>query len=140
MQWSDTCILNISSRGLLIHSARAAPEGSTIEIRRGDHVIVARVMWRDGARVGLQSDECLPVEQIMSLGQSQALQLTASPGLAVERRKQPRAIEEDSRHRARALEFVSIGVIATSLAVTVWSMADQALAKPMAVVTAALGG
>ena len=140
MQWSDTCILNISSRGLLIHSARAAPEGSTIELRRGDHVIIARVMWRDGARVGLQSDERLPVEQIMSLGQSQALQLTASPGTIVERRKSPRAIEADSRHRGRAVEFISVGVIAASLALTVWSMADQALAKPMAAVTAALGG
>jgi hypothetical protein len=140
MQWSDTCILNISSRGLLIHSARAAPEGSTIEIRRGDHVIVARVMWRDGARLGLQSDERLPVEQIMSLGQSQALQLTASNGTIVERRKQPRPTVIDARLRGRSMQFMSVGVIAVSLALTIWSMANEALARPMAAVTAALGG
>ena len=138
-QWSDTCILNISSRGLLIHSARAAPEGSIIELRRGDHVIVARVMWREVARVGLQADERLPVEQIMSLGQSQALQLTASSGAAVERRKQPRA-EVDARLRGRAMEFASVLVIAASMALTIWSMASEALARPMAAVSAALGG
>ena len=138
-QWSDTCILNISSHGLLIHSARAAPEGSTIELRRGDHVIVARVMWREGARVGLQADERLPVEQIMSLGQSKALQLTASSGAAVERRKQPRT-EVDARLRGRAIEFASVAVIAASLALTIWSMASEALARPMAAVSAALGG
>ena len=138
-QWSDTCILNISSRGLLIHSARAAPEGSIIELRRGDQVIVARVMWREGARVGLQADERLPVEQIMSLGQSEALQLTASTGAAVERRKQPRT-EVDARLRGRAIEFASVAVIAASLALTIWSMASEALARPMAAVSAALGG
>jgi len=138
-QWSDTCILNISSRGLLIHSARAAPEGSIIELRRGDQVIVARVMWREGARVGLQADERLPVEQIMSLGQSQALQLTASSGAAVERRKQPRT-EVDARLRGRAIEFASVAVIAASMALTIWSMASEALARPMAAVSAALGG
>jgi len=138
-QWSDTCILNISSRGLLIHSARAAPEGSIIELRRGDHVIVARVMWREGARVGLQADERLPVEQIMSLGQSHALQLTASSGPAVERRKQTRT-EADARLRGRAIEFASVAVIAASMALTIWSMASEALARPMAAVSAALGG
>ena len=138
-QWSDTCILNISSRGLLIHSARAAPEGSIIELRRGDQVIVARVMWREGARVGLQADERLPVEQIMSLGQSQALQLTASSGAAVERRKQPRT-KVDARLRGRAIEFASVAVIAASMALTIWSMASEALARPMAAVSAALGG
>jgi hypothetical protein len=139
-QWTDTCILNISSRGLLIHSGRAAPEGSTIELRRGEHVIVARVMWRDGARVGLQCDERLPVEQIMSLGQSQALQLTASTNTMVERRHQPRPKVIDARLRGRAMEFVSVAAIAASLALTIWSMADEALAKPMAAVSAALGG
>ena len=139
-QWSDTCILNISSRGLLIHSARAAPEGSTIELRRGDHVIMARVMWRDGARVGLQAEERLPVEQIMSLGQSQALQLTASNGAIIERRKQPRPTVIDARLRGRAMEFVSVGVIGASMALTIWSMASEALARPMAAVAVALGG
>src|SRR4051794_36406877 len=66
-QWSDTCILNISSRGLMIHSARTGPEGSMVELYRGDRVIVARVVWREGARVGLRSDERLPVDEIMSL-------------------------------------------------------------------------
>jgi hypothetical protein len=96
-------------------------------------------MWREGARVGLQADERLPVEQIMSLGQSQALQLTASTGAAVERRKRPRT-EVDARLRGRAIEFASVAVIAASMALTIWSMASEALARPMAAVSAALGG
>jgi hypothetical protein len=138
-QWADACILNISSHGLLIHCPRAVSDAGVVELRRGDHVIVARVMWRDGTRAGLQADERLPVEQIMSLDQSQALQLTASSG-AVERRKQPRPTAIDARLRGRTMEFVSVGVIAASLAITIWSMAEQALARPMAAVAAALSG
>jgi hypothetical protein len=139
-QWADACILNISSRGLLIHCPRTVVDGGVVEIRRGDHVIVGRVMWREGTRAGLQVDEMLPVEQIMSLDQSQALQLTASSGAVVERRKQPRPTAIDARLRGRALEFLSVAVIAASLAVTIWSMAEQAFARPMAAVARALGG
>src|SRR4029078_12325215 len=83
--WCDACILNISSRGLMIHVARGAPSGDTVELRRGDHVIVARVVWRDGSRAGLHSDDRLPVEQILSLSQAPALQLTAADALLASR-------------------------------------------------------
>ena len=83
--WSDACILNVSSRGLLIHTSRQAPMGSEIELRRGEHVILARVVWRDGAKVGLRADDRVPIEEIVTLGQSRVLQLSA--GGSVERRK-----------------------------------------------------
>ena len=139
-QWSDACILNISSRGLMIQSGRAGPEGSVVEVRRGDHVIVARVVWREGARAGLATDERLPVEEIMSLGQSSALQLVASNGNFIDRRKTPRLGHGDSRIRGRALEFAGAGAIALVLALGVWDMAEQALAVPLAKVEAALPG
>jgi len=139
-QWSDTCILNISSRGLLIHSARAATEGSLIEVWRGEHVIVARVMWRDGARVGLQSDERLPVEQILSLGQSTALRLVASDGALIERRKRPRRDQDQARLRGRAVEFLGVAAVAVGLAVSAWVMVESAFAMPLRVIGAALGG
>lgn len=139
VQWSDTCILNISSRGLMIHSGRAAPKGSTVELRRGEHVIVARVVWRDGARVGLRSDDRLPVEEIMSLSQCKSLRLVATDGARVERRKRPRPSSGDSRLWGRAFEFVGVGVIALALALGVWAMAQQAFVAPLAQIEAALG-
>jgi len=67
--WGNASILNISSRGFLIQSARPTPKGSKVELRHGGHVITARVVWRDGARAGLATESCVPVEEIMSLGQ-----------------------------------------------------------------------
>jgi hypothetical protein len=139
IQWSDTCILNISSRGLMIHSGRAAPKGSLVELRRGQLVIVARVVWRDGARVGLQSDERLPIAEIMSVGHCGALHLVACSDARIERRNQPRQSATDARLRARALEFVGVGAIAFSIVLSVWAMAQQAFALPLAQVEAALG-
>jgi hypothetical protein len=132
--WSDTCILNVSSRGPMIHSGRPMLEGTQVEIRRGDHVIVARVMWRDGGRAGLRAEERVPVEEIMTLGQSPSLQLTAATG---ERRRQPRS-EERSGLRGRAIEFAGVAVIAVSLAGACLAMIEQAFARPLAMVSAAL--
>jgi hypothetical protein len=137
--WSDACILNISSRGLLIQSGRSTPQGSVVELRRGDQVIVARVVWRDGIRAGLRAEERLPVESILTLSQSASLRLTASSDRPVERRLDRRAHEE-SRHRARAFEFASIIVVSACLGATAFTMVEQALARPMAFVEAALKG
>src|SRR5947209_10843359 len=98
-QWSDARILNISSHGLLIHSSRPAPKGSIVQILRGDHLIIARVMWSHAGRSGLRSDEQLPVDEILSLKQSRPLQLIASGGAIHERRKRPRGVARDARLR-----------------------------------------
>ena len=92
--WSDACILNVSSRGLMINAPAAwATQGSTIELWHGEHVIVGTIVWRKGTRAGLQSDECIPVDAILADGQSAALQLTAASWPEVERRKTPRTHE-----------------------------------------------
>jgi hypothetical protein len=134
--WSDTCILNLSSRGMMIHTNQQVAPGTAVEIRRGDHVIIARVVWRSGGRAGLQAEERLPVDEIMTVGQAPALQLTANGG---DRRKSPRP-EDRSRAQGRMVEFAGAGVVALSLAVAALSMVEQAFARPIAMVTAALGG
>lgn len=138
--WSDACILNISSRGLMLRSGSTLPEGSCVQVRRGDHVIVARVVWKDGSRVGLQSDERVPVEEIMSLSRSTALQLVASDGAVVERRRQARPEQLDARLRGRAFEFLGIGAFGAALSLGLWAIAQQVLAAPIAQVEAALEG
>lgn len=53
----DACILDLSSRGLMIHASETVPGGSYLELRRGRHVIVARVVWSRDRRAGLQAQE-----------------------------------------------------------------------------------
>ena len=138
VDWSDACILNISSRGLLIQSARSALPGSLVEVRRGEHVILARVMWREGSRLGIKADDRVPVEEIMSMGAAKSLQLVASEGLLIDRRKRPRQIPDGARSQGRAIEFAAAIGAASIFAGCVWGLAQQALSKPLASVQAAL--
>jgi hypothetical protein len=75
----------------------------------------------------------------MALGAAPSLQLTASYNTQTERRKRPRSHEE-SRVRARLFEFFSVGIIAVLLASAVFALIEQAFARPLLAIRAALGG
>lgn len=120
----------------MIHTGRPIARGTEVELRRGHYVIVARVVWRDGGRAGLRAEDRVPIEDIVTLGQSPALQLTATAG---ERRKQPRP-EDRSRFQGRAIEFAGVLVVAVGLAGAGFTMVEAAFARPLAVVAAAFGG
>ena len=136
--WTDTCILNISSHGLLIHSARTGPEGSKVELWRGERVIVARVVWQDGSRAGLRAEERLAVDDILSLNASSALMLTAAPCSRSNNEPWERR-RKDRRSQGRSIEFTGVVVIACSLAATAYDMVEQAFARPLALIQQALG-
>lgn len=136
--WTDACILNISKRGLMIHSARTGPTGSLVELWRGDQVIKARVIWQDGARAGLQAEDPLPVDDILSLTASTALRLTAAShapiaGQAWERR------DRDERTQGRMIEYAGVVVIALAMAAASFDLIELAFARPMDLITDALG-
>jgi len=132
--WSDACILNLSTRGLLIHANFSALDERVVELWHGDHAITARVVWREGPRAGLRAEERIPVEEILCPTASPSLPLRAA---IVERRKRPRG-DQESRIRARAFEFVSVALIAAALAFGFSSWVGEALAQPLALVRTAL--
>ncbi len=137
--WSDACILNVSSRGLLVHAKQSVAEGASIELRHREHVILAQVIWHSGSRVGLQALDWVPVDDILMLSQSPTFQLTASSGRAVEWRKLP-GTHEDSRLIGRMIEFASVGIIALALSCGLFSMVMHALQDSMERVRVALDG
>ena len=135
--WSDACILNVSSRGMMIQSAKPSTLGSTVELYRGAYVIQAKVMWLDGLRAGLQVDEGLPVEDILTQGQAPGLHITAVDSRLVDRRTRPRGADA-SRWRGRAIEFGGTAFIAVMLCAAAVTMLSEAFARPMAMVERAL--
>ena len=134
--WSDACILNVSSRGMMIHAKTAPPDG-TIELRHNEFAFVLEIVWRDGTRVGVRSTERLPVDDILTVSESACLRLTAERRTGEERRRTPRAAE-DSRFRGRAMEFATTAAIAVILAVGGFAMVSEALARPMQTIELAL--
>lgn len=139
--WRDAMILNLSSRGLMIRAEQPPANGSYLELRRGRHVIVARVMWRRDGLCGLRAQDRLPTEAIIAEPDASA----AGPLVpGIERRvapaaKTPRlASHEESRWRARAFEYAGLAVIGLSCAGLAYGAVSHALGAPLAVVENAL--
>ena len=141
--WRDACILDMSTRGLMIQTQDPPPGGSYLELRRGRHVIVARVMWTRDRRAGLRAQDPLPTEAIIAEPDHSA----GPPIVAgVERRAEPAArivrgtAHEESRWRSRAWEFASLALLGGLLATIAFDAVASALERPMVAVEGALEG
>lgn len=125
LMWCDACILNVSTRGLMINaSCRASLQGNVIELWRGEHVIVATVVWQKGTHAGLQSEDLISVDDLLALSHVSALEPTAGEWPWIERRKKPRSVVQ-KRSRGRAVEFAGV-VTAASLAACGFALVEEA--------------
>jgi hypothetical protein len=138
--WHDGCILNVSSRGLLLQAADPPPRGSYLEIRRGALVIVARVVWTKSHRFGVKSQDALPVKSILRDVEVPA----TGEGVRVGERRQagrtglPTRVR--SRHQGRAIEYGFVLALVAAAAGVAASEVHAVLSAPAEVVTAALDG
>jgi hypothetical protein len=136
--WSDACILNMSSRGMLVHAPSAPSRGSYLEIRRGSYVIVARVVWANDNRFGVRTQEIVPADDLIRNPDAEA-QASNSPSSGfVERRAVPRQKHEASRWRARAIEFGTFALLGGIAATMILGAMGELLARPLALVETAL--
>ena len=133
VSWHDVCILNLSTRGLGIQAPDPPARGAYVEICRGTQAIIARVVWTRGHRVGLRSQDAIFVRTMID---------QAASDRPVERRQDRRAPSqrhEQSRLLARTIEFACFAVVAGGIAVTAFGAVEQALARPLSKISAALG-
>jgi hypothetical protein len=133
--WSDACILNISSRGLLIYSRTPAEPGSYVEIRRDGRLVVGRVVWRQNQRMGLSSPDPIHIDDIVN-AKSVAADVR-SANRVIDRRRVPRTVEQ-SRARARAVEFLATVLLVTGLAGWGVAYVHETMATPLTAASDAL--
>lgn len=147
--WTDVCIRNISSRGLLVASVAPPPLGSYVEIRRGTQIIVARAMWARGQYCGLRSQEKLPVQRIITEPRltSRPQVAIAAPAPTADRRRDSRRgspgdiAERQERSRRVASAFQFVVLVAAALGASGWAASSvyTMLASPLTTVEHALG-
>ncbi|MCY7270572.1 MAG: PilZ domain-containing protein [Sphingomonas bacterium] len=138
--WHDACILNISSRGMLMQAAAPPVRGSYLEIRRGAQVIVARVMWCKLHRFGIKSQDVLSIDAIVA-NPDVASTIATTP--TVERRMvaRPRwSAHDHSRWQGRLMEYGFVAALAVALGVFAANEVYTMLSKPADTITAALSG
>lgn len=141
--WRDAFILNLSSRGLMIKADEPPPGGSYLELRRGRHVIIARVMWINDRHCGLRAQDDLPTDALIAEPDASAGPPIAPDG---ERRADPASrpprptAHEESRWRSRGWEFASLVFVGGMFASLAYGAVASALERPMVAVKTALGG
>lgn len=141
VSWHDVCILNLSQRGLGIQTAEPPPRGTYVEVRRGSHVVIGRVMWAKGHRAGLHSQDAIAVRALVHNQAANDENASAPSYPQVERRQARRSTQqshEASRLAGRAIEFACLALFASALAVTAFGTVKEALARPLSKVQAAL--
>ncbi len=136
--WSDACILNVSTRGLLVYSNGVAQPGNFVEIRRGGQLVVARVVWRKNQRIGLHSPDPVRVEDIITTETAASAVQSSVGQRPLERRRVPRDPER-SRNHGRAMEFMAMVLAGTALVGIAVACVEDALGTPLAAVKVALG-
>lgn len=137
--WSDACILNVSARGLGLQAVAPPVQGTYVEVRRGNNVIVARVVWVKGQRFGAITQNVISIADLSGerIANDRALEAANSK---VERVvAQPRSnLYERSRAAGQTLEFAFLGILAISAAFAALGMAATAIGYPLATINIAL--
>lgn len=137
--WSDANILNVSSRGLLLHSSKPPSRGAYIEVRRGNYVIVARVVWTEANRFGVRAQDQLSFDCLVA-DRPQAKKPANDTGAIVERRANPRSEALEWRHtqwkdRSRSMQFAWFLGFGAILSTFVYQAVEDTLSQPMAILS-----
>jgi hypothetical protein len=140
-RWQDICIRNISSRGMMVEVQNPPPRGHYLEVRKGGHVIVGRVVWSTGSHVGIVTQERLEVAAVLAEAKlpPRRRKLDGEP---VERRRTPRRDDRHERSRliGRFMEYGIVLALGAIGAMVAMYMARAALESPLHQVEAALTG
>ena len=123
--FSDVCIRNISSRGMLLQAAVPPACGSYVEIFCPRHTIVARVVWTQDRRFGVHTSETMDLSAVLGESApavSPSATRTSRIAARVAKPEGPSAADlkerlERSRRFSAAFEFGSLIACSGGLAV-----------------------
>ena len=138
--WSDANILNLSSRGLLLHAARPPSRGTYIEVRRGGYVIIGRVIWAEENRFGVRAQDGLEIDSLISSGFPLRQPANDPSGGTQERRTRPRSESLEwryvrNRDNGRAFQAIFVTVLGIALSALLYDVATATFARPLSLVS-----
>lgn len=144
--WSDACIHNVSSRGLLVAAATSAPSvGSYVDIRRGSLVMIGRVMWRKDRYFGVRTQDKVTADVLVAepRGRRKTVRDGSKPSpidrALIHEGNVARRLER-SRAFASAFQGALLIGAGCSAALFVATEVYQALASPVDAIKNAMGG
>ena len=137
--WSDARILNISRRGLMARAPKAPPRGAYVELYRGTHRVVARVVWAQHELFGARAQDAIALDAIA--GGKAAPPAPAKVNDRRRARHRPALAERQERNRrwSRRFEFFCVTALGGIAAYFAFDTVGETLARPLNLVEATLG-
>lgn len=135
--WSEVCIRNISSHGMMLEMSRPPAPGCYVELRRSNVVVVARVMWSEEGKCGLRTQAKVDLGALSGLA-SEAEQTPARASSTKRRAEAVGATAEQAANTGRAMQFAFGAAFGAGIAVLLSLTAYDAMSRPFNAVRAAL--
>jgi hypothetical protein len=136
--WTDARILNMSARGMLLNARSTPEQGSYIEVCKGPHRMVGRVVWVRQDRFGICTQDTVPLDAITAGKAPAAATVVAEERQAAPPSRSATERLERSRSRARAMQFLFLASFGAAAAALAFEAVKGALARPLSVATAEL--
>ena len=142
-QWSDVRVLDVSSGGFLMQATEPPQPGMYVELRRGQAMFVARVVWAHNQRFGVRTRDKVSIGAFMeaaSVPAPTAAEADTGKPEVVERRRESRGdAHERSRQVGRLIEQLAVLAAGIGGVVLVVSLMSDAFGRPLAQVASVLG-
>lgn len=143
--WVDATVRNVSNRGMMLHSLQPLRRNQFVEITRGRHRVVGRIVWSNATVCGLHSRESVDIAGLL------APPTAGASNEREERRARPRGTPQAraiplgeraaaSRALGRTFEFAFVACAASCVAVIATVSVQEALAAPLEEVRLAMAG
>ena len=125
--WTEVTISNVSSRGLMLRCSPAPAKGAFIEVRHRGMSIVGQVMWSNGSRCGVRTQDKVDTPALLSDSPITPIIPGFKRPAAPTRRSAPKICktpqDKDTRSLARMLDWSMVAAAAVGAA---WFVADSA--------------
>lgn len=128
----EACILDVSSRGLLLSAATPPPRGAFVELVVGRHSLIGQVKWSSQRRFGVILQERISVVGLLS-GDQDAIKLAPRRKRGTQRRR----IAAGTVPLARMIQFGMLTAALGAGALMLSRVSSQGLA-PLRLAGAAL--
>jgi hypothetical protein len=137
-QRGDVRIVDLSDGGLCLVGANSHRRGEYVELSRGCHSIVGRVVWSDCKKLGLVAQDKIPLEALVNdpdrLVQPQRGAVIARATLRHVK------LQDNGHFVARTIQRSVLGLASACAALLILSLVQDAFARPMHSIAAALNG
>ncbi|MBU6269156.1 MAG: PilZ domain-containing protein [Sphingomonadales bacterium] len=130
----DACLLDVSSRGLLMTADLPPPRGSFIEVRVNRHSLVGQVEWAEARRFGVVLQDRIDTDALIRGGDEITLK-----GRATAQSATYRAARASAPDIARIAQFAVLALAGFGAALVVAHTVQQQL-SPLQQAKAAMAG